>query len=77
MAYLICISKIHVLVKKELFFSFTLLFVSNDQIESVFSVRRSLHAFLLSTEFFSKLIFPKNSFWNTITVSNSLDPGQA
>ena len=33
--------------------------------------------FSLSADFFSKLTFSKNSFWNTIRVSNSLDPGQA
>ena len=30
--------------------------------------------FLLSTDFFSKLAFSKNSFRNTIKVSHSLDP---
>ena len=39
----------------------------------------SLHAgkidiFLLSSDFFSKSTFSKNSFTNTIRVSNSLDP---
>ena len=32
---------------------------------------------LLSADFFfSKLTFPKNSFWNTIRVSNGLDTDQ-
>ena len=35
------------------------------------------HAFLLSTVFFSKSTFSKNSFRNTIRESNSLDPDQA
>ena len=33
--------------------------------------------FLLSTDFFSKITFSKNSFRNTIIKSNSLDPDQA
>ena len=33
--------------------------------------------FLLSKDFFSKLTFSKNSFRDTIRVSNSLDPDQA
>ena len=33
--------------------------------------------FLLSTDFFSKSTSLKNSFSNTIRVSNSLDPDQA
>ena len=32
---------------------------------------------LSSADFFSKLTFSKNSFRNTIRVSNSFDPGQA
>ena len=35
------------------------------------------HALLSSADFFSKLILSKNSFANTIRVSNSLDPDQA
>ena len=35
------------------------------------------HAFLSTTEFFQKSTFSKNSFWNTIRVSNSLDSDQA
>ena len=33
--------------------------------------------FFIVCGFFSKLTFPKNSFRNTIRVSNSLDPDQA
>ena len=36
-----------------------------------------LHAFLLSADFFSKSTFSKNSFRNTTSVTNSLDPDQA
>ena len=36
-----------------------------------------LHAFLLSADFFPKSTFLKNSFRNTVNVSNSLDPDQA
>ena len=36
-----------------------------------------LHAFLLSADFFSKSTFSKNSFRNTIRVSNTLDLEQA
>ena len=36
-----------------------------------------LHAFLSSADFFSKLTFWKNSFRNTIRMSNNLDPDQA
>ena len=32
---------------------------------------------LSSVGFFSKLPFSKNSFWNTIRVSNGLDPDQS
>ena len=32
--------------------------------------------FLSSVDFFFKLTFSKKSFWNTIRVSNSLDPDQ-
>ena len=37
----------------------------------------SFHAFLSSAVFFSKLTFSKNSFGNTIRVSNILEPDQA
>ena len=37
----------------------------------------NLHAFLLSADFFSKSTFLKNSFRNTIRVSNGVDPDQA
>ena len=36
-----------------------------------------VHAFLLSENFFQNQLFQKNSFRNTIRVSNSLDPDQA
>ena len=36
-----------------------------------------LHTILSSADFFSQSTFPKNSFRNTIGVSNSLDPDQA
>ena len=36
-----------------------------------------LHAFLSSADFFSKSTFSKNSFRNTIKVSNRMDPDQA
>ena len=36
-----------------------------------------VHAFLLSEIFFQNQLFQKNSFRNTIRVSNSLDPDQA
>ena len=36
-----------------------------------------LHAFFCLLIFFSKSIFSKNYFRNTISVSNSLDPDQA
>ena len=38
---------------------------------------KPVHAFLSSADFFSKSTFWKNSFRNTIGVSNSLDPDQA
>ena len=43
------------------------------------TVQLTLHDgyFLSSAVFFSKLTFSKNSFRNTIRVSNSLDPDQA
>ena len=34
-------------------------------------------AFLSSADFFSKSIFLKNYFWNTVQMSNKLDPDQA
>ena len=36
-----------------------------------------LYSFLMSADFFSKSSFSKNSFRNTIRVSNSLDADQA
>ena len=37
----------------------------------------NLACFLVDYQFFSKSIFLKNSFRNTIIISNSLDPDQA
>ena len=37
----------------------------------------SFHAFLLSADFSQNPLFIKNTFENTIRVSNSLDPDQA
>ena len=36
-----------------------------------------LHAFFVICEFFLKITFFKKSLWNTIRMSNSLDPDQA
>ena len=36
-----------------------------------------LHAYLMSADFFFKMNFLKDSFRNSIRVSNSLDPDQA
>ena len=43
----------------------------------LFATWEIFHAFLLSAEFFSKSTISKNSFRNTIWVSNRLDPDQA
>ena len=43
----------------------------------LFAYRVIFQAFLPSADFFSKSTFSKNSFRNTIRVSNSLDPDQA
>ena len=44
---------------------------------SLFKKRVTLHTFCRLLIFFSKSIFLKNSFRNTIRVSNSFDPDQA
>ena len=42
-----------------------------------FECREILHSFLLSADFFQSLLLKKNSFRNTIRVSNRLDSEQA
>ena len=45
--------------------------------QRIFAYWVILHAFWSSADFFSKSTFSKNSYRNTISVSNSLDPDQA
>ena len=48
-----------------------------DSGNRAYLMRVIFHVVLLSADFFSKLVFSKNSFRNTIRVSNILDPDQA
>ena len=51
--------------------------ISNCRDHSGFAYSEILHAFFSSADFFQNQLFLKNSFRNTMGVSNSLDPDQA
>ena len=57
------------------FFSF-IIYISTTCMPGLFAYWVILRSFLSSADFFSKSTFLKNSFRNTIRVSNSLDPDQ-